>query len=143
MFGRRGSSTGFRASQDLRSGCSARIRIDCVSAQLSRDAIRCRSCVKTYVIGNTRRRIPVVSGAKILRSQGCARVSEMRAEVVWGAPDSKKRNVVFTTFRGRGSSLFLCLFRWQQRNGLRSKRKGASSSIRVAKPEAEFGFEKR
>lgn len=77
--------------KDLRSGRSARIRIGCVSAQLGRNAIRCCSCVKAYVYGNTNRRIPVVSRAKIHRSQGCACVSVMCAEIVRKSPDPKKR----------------------------------------------------
>lgn len=83
------------SARDLHSGCPARIRSDCVSAQLGRDAIRCRACAKVCVVGNAKRCIPVVSGAKILRSQGCARVSEGRAEIVRGASDPKNRNARF------------------------------------------------
>jgi hypothetical protein len=50
---------------------------------------------------------------------------------------------VFSSFRGRGSSLVRCLFRWKRRGELRVRRKVALISIRVAKLEDEIGFEKR
>lgn len=56
---------------------------------------------------------------------------------------SEEANTIFISFRGRGSRLFVCLFRWKRRGGLADKRKGVSNSIRVAKLEGEFGSWKR